>query len=237
MSTPHNSANLGDIAKLVLMPGDPLRAKHIADTYLSEVKQFNNVRGMGGYTGLYKGHEISVMGSGMGMPSMGIYSYELYKFYDVESIVRIGSCGALQKEIALYDMILTSKAFTKSSYGQVQNGYSEPWRDPSVELNSRIEKIANNLGFPLLQGPVVSSDVFYSDIAAEHMKDYNAHGILAVEMEAFALFHNAAIFNKQAATLLTVSDNVITQEETTAEERQVAFTHMMSVALGLAIPE
>ncbi len=134
-------------------------------------------------------------------------------------------------------MILTSKAFTKSSYGQVQNGYSEPWRDPSVELNSRIEKIANNLGFPLLQGPVVSSDVFYSDIAAEHMKDYNAHGILAVEMEAFALFHNAAIFNKQAATLLTVSDNVITQEETTAEERQVAFTHMMSVALGLAIPE
>ncbi len=237
MSTPHNSAKVGDIAKLVLMPGDPLRAKHIADTYLTEVKQFNNVRGMGGYTGLYKGHEISVMGSGMGMPSMGIYSYELYKFYDVDSIVRIGSCGALQKDINLYDMILTSKAFTKSSYGKVQNGYSDSWREPSAELNGRIENIAITLGLPLLQGPVVSSDVFYSDIASEHMVDYTAHGILAVEMEAFALFHNAAILNKKAATLLTVSDNVITQEETTAEERQVAFTNMMSVALELAVPE
>ncbi len=234
MGTPHNSAELGDIAKVVLMPGDPLRAQHIAETYLEDVKQFNHVRNMLGYTGTYKGRKISVMGSGMGMPSIGIYSYELYKFYGVESIIRVGSCGAIREELDLYTTILCDKAYTYSTFGKVQSGYTEPWRAPSRELNDKIKTIATGLNIEMLEGAVVSSDVFYSHIAGELMKDYLANDILAIEMEAYALFHNAHELGKRAAALFTVSDNIVTQEETSAEERQTAFSHMMLIALELA---
>ncbi len=234
VGTPHNSAQVGDIAKVVLMPGDPLRAKHIAETYLQEVTQFNSVRNMLGYTGTYKGRRISVMGSGMGMPSIGIYSYELYKFYEVESIIRIGSCGAIRKELDLYTTILCDKAYTYSTFGKVQSGYTEPWRSPTPALNEKIKSIASKLNIAMEEGAVVSSDVFYSDIAADLMKDYLKNDILAIEMEAFALFHNAHVLGKQAAALFTVSDNIVTQEETSATERQNAFSNMMLIALELA---
>ncbi len=237
MSTPHNSAKLGDIAKVVLMLGDPLRAKHIAETYLDNVQQFNSVRNMFGYTGIYKGRKISVMGSGMGMPSMGIYSYELYKFYEVESIIRIGSCGAIHGNLDLYTTILADRVYTDSTYGKVQSGYQGQWQEPNKVLNKNIKNIANSLNIELKEGAVASADVFYSEIADQLMQNYLTHNILAVEMEAFALFHNATILGKKAAALLTVSDNIIIQKETTVDERQRAFSDMMLIALELAAEE
>ena len=161
MSTPHNSAERGDIAKLVLMPGDPLRAKVVAETYLENPVQFNTVRGMLGYTGTYKGHRVSVMGSGMGMPSIGIYSYELFHFYDVEAIIRIGSTGAMLPEINLYDVILASAAYSESSYAFQQGGCPDKVIKPSEELNEVLRQGAARLGYPIDEGVVNSSDVFY----------------------------------------------------------------------------
>ncbi|TVP94280.1 MAG: purine-nucleoside phosphorylase [Acholeplasmatales bacterium] len=235
MPTPHIAAHdAADIAKLVLMPGDPLRAKTIADTYLDNVKQFNTVRNMFGYTGTYKGRPISVMGSGMGMPSIGIYSYELFKFYGVEAIVRIGSCGAYDPKLKLYDVLLAVSAYSESSYARTQSGdYDDAYTYPSTVLNQQIEAGAKALGIPLTKGVIHSSDVFYR----EHFDDYKTihreHNAIAVEMEAFALFHNARVTGKQAACLLTVSDSLVTHEATTAEERQNAFTKMMEIALSL----
>ena len=233
--TPHIEAKKDDIAKLVLMPGDPLRAKMIADTYLEDVKQFNTVRNMFGYTGTYKGKQISVMGSGMGMPSIGIYSFELYTFYGVEKIVRIGSCGAYTKDLKLYDVLLADRAYSESSFSKTQSGtYDDIYTYPSFELNNAIEANAKSLNIPITKGTIHSSDVFYR----EHFDDYKAifknHQAIAVEMEAFALFHNAAMTGKQAACLLTVSDSLVTKEATTSEERQTAFTKMMEIALSLA---
>ena len=233
--TPHIEAKKDDIAKLVLMPGDPLRAKMIADTYLEDVKQFNTVRNMFGYTGTYKGKQISVMGSGMGMPSIGIYSFELYTFYGVEKIVRIGSCGAYTKDLKLYDVLLADRAYSESSFAKTQSGtYDDIYTYPSFELNNAIEANAKSLNIPITKGTIHSSDVFYR----EHFDDYKAifknHQAIAVEMEAFALFHNAAMTGKQAACLLTVSDSLVTKEATTSEERQTAFTKMMEIALSLA---
>ena len=233
--TPHIAASdKTEIAKLVLMPGDPLRAKMIAETYLEDVKQFNTVRNMFGYTGLYKGKPISVMGSGMGMPSIGIYSYELFKFYGVEAIVRIGSCGAYDPNLKLYDVLLAISAYSESSYAHTQSGdYDDVYTYPSTVLNQQIEVHAQRLGIPITKGVIHSSDVFYR----EHFEDYKTihkeHHAIAVEMEAFALFHNAKVTGKQAACLLTVSDSLVTKEATTAEERQNAFTKMMEIALPL----
>ncbi|WP_207289752.1 purine-nucleoside phosphorylase [Senegalia massiliensis] len=233
--TPHIEAkNKNEIAKTVLMPGDPLRAKFIADTFLEDVKQFNGVRNVLGYTGTYKGRRISVMASGMGMPSIGIYSYELYRFYDVENIIRIGSCGAYTPDAKLYDVILAKDAWSESSYAKVQGGYESDVIEGTPELNQRLEKYAKELEIPVSIERIHSSDVFYRQNFEEYKEIYNKYGCVAVEMEAFALFHNAKVLGKKAACLLTVSDNLVTKEETTSEERQNAFTNMMKIALEMA---
>ncbi len=235
MSTPHIEAKKGDIAKTVLMPGDPLRAKYIADNFLENVKRFNTVRNMFGYTGTYQGKEISVMGSGMGMPSIGIYSYELYKFYDVENIVRIGSCGAYTDEIDLYDVLLADKAYSESTYADVQSGdYKDAYTYPTPALNERIEAIAKDLDIPITKGVIHSSDVFYRENFDDYKRIHKDYGAIAVEMEAFALFHNARVTGKNAACILTVSDSLVTKEATSSEERQKSFTRMMEIALRLA---
>lgn len=236
MSTPHIEAKNTEIAPVVLMPGDPLRAQVIAETYLENVIQFNTVRNMLGYTGTYKGKAISVMGSGMGMPSIGIYSYELFKFYDVDTIVRIGSCGAYTEKLALYDVILATGAYSESSYANTQAGEKRPdILYPDRALNEQLEAAAAALKIPLKKGIIHSSDVFYRENFDDYQKIYATQKAMAVEMESFALFHNAQVLGKRAACLLTVSDSLVTQEATTSEERQNAFTQMMEVALSLAV--
>ena len=234
IKTPHISPfkdNL--IAKTVLMPGDPLRAKYIADTFLTDVVQFNEVRNMYGYTGTYKGRKISVMGSGMGMPSIGIYSYELYKFFDVDRIIRIGSCGAYSDKLDLYDTVLVEEAYSESSYAEVQSGEKSHILESSKELDDQMIKIAEDLKIPLHIGRIHSSDVFYRE-TFDYVAFNKEHDCLGVEMESFALFNNAKVLGKQAACLLTVSDSFVTSKVTTAEERQTAFTNMMKIALELA---
>ncbi len=232
--TPHNEARLTDIAKTVLMPGDPLRAKYIAETYLDNVKQFNTVRNMFGYTGTYKGKEISVMGSGMGMASIGIYSYELFDTYNVDKIIRIGSAGSYCEEAKLYDVILATSAYSESTFAKTQNGYELDKTFPSVDLTNQIEKKAKELGIEIKKGVIHSSDVFYRKAEDKYYeKLYKEHGCLCVEMESFALFHNAAVLGKKAACLLTISDSFITNEQTTALERQTSFNKMIELALAI----
>ncbi|MFV0479339.1 MAG: purine-nucleoside phosphorylase [Anaerorhabdus sp.] len=236
MSTPHNAAEKGQIAKTVLMPGDPLRAKFIAEVFLEDVQEFNTVRNMFGYTGTYKGKEVSVMGSGMGMPSIGIYSYELYTEYDVESIIRVGSAGGYTKDLNLYDVVLADSAYSESSYAKTQSGYEEDKTYPSKELNTSLLDAAKELNISVTTSCVHSSDVFYREGGIGYVQQLvDEKGCKAVEMESFALFHNASQLNKKAACLLTVSDSFVFEEKTTAEERQNSFTNMMKIALEAAI--
>ncbi len=230
MATAHISADKGDIAKTVLMPGDPLRAKFIADNYLTDVVMFNKVRNMFGYTGYYNGTKVSVMGSGMGMPSMGIYSYELFKEYDVDRIIRIGSCGALIPELKLFDLILTTASYSDSSYAYVQSGEESNILKPALSLNNHIEKVAKNEEIKLTKGIIYSTDVFYKENMTFD-KIVNEYKCIGTEMESFALFHNANLFNKEAACLLTVSDSLVTKEITTSEQREKAFLEMIDLAL------
>lgn len=230
MATPHIGAEKEDIAKIVLMPGDPLRAKFIADTYLSDVVMFNKVRNMFGYTGFYNGIKVSVMGSGMGMPSIGIYSYELYKDFDVDKIIRIGSCGALDPALKLFDIILVNASYSDSSYAFVQNGDESKLLLPSLSLTNHIGEIALKEGINIVMGTVYSTDVFYKDqMDLETMRI--TYKCIGTEMESFALFHNAELLNKEAACILTVSDSLITKEVTTAEQRETAFVKMVELAL------
>lgn len=222
------------IAKTVLMPGDPLRAKFIADTYLTDVIEFNHVRNMLGYTGTYKGKRISVMGSGMGMPSIGIYSYELFKFYDVENIVRIGSCGAYTDTLKLYDVILAKDAWSESTFAKTQGISKAKKLKSSSELNKKLVKAAKKLKIPMVSGTIHSSDVFYRERFDDYKDIFENQKCIAVEMESFALFANAMATGKKASCLLTVSDSLVTHEATTANERQVAFNKMMLIALELA---
>ncbi len=233
MNTPHINVKDGLIAKIVLMPGDPLRAQYIADTFLTDVVKINDVRNMYGFTGKYKGKKITVMGSGMGMPSIGIYSYELYKFFGVEKIVRIGSCGAYSPELNLYDTVLVEEAYSESTYALVQSGYDKNILPSSKELNDELKKIAKELNISIHVGRIHSSDVFYRE-NPDFTEIYEKYKCLGVEMESFALFNNARVLNKKAACLLTVSDSLVTHQVTTAEERQTAFTNMMKIALELA---
>ncbi len=228
--TPHNEAEKKDIAKTVIMPGDPRRATFIAENYLENVKLVNQVRGMLAYTGTYKNKEVTVMASGMGCPSMGIYSYELFKFYDVDHIIRIGSCGAYTKELHLYDLILVRECYSDSSYAKMQNGCEDKVLTSSDLLNQRIKNTAQQKGFPLSERRVYSSDVFYGEIV-DPVKMYEEKDCVAVEMESFALFHNAKVLKKGATCVLTVSDNLITKEETTSNEREKSFTRMMELVL------
>ena len=231
--TAHNNAKANDFAKTVLMPGDPLRAKYIAETYLENPRQVTAVRNMFGYTGTYKGKEISVMGGGMGMPSIGIYSYELFNFYDVDQIIRIGSAGALQDHMKLMDVVIGMGACTDSNYAYQYGlpGAFAPIAD--YELMNKAIETAKRQGTNVVVGNVLSSDVFYN--ADPTVNDrWRSMGVLAVEMEAAALYMNAAKAKKKALCMLTISDHIYTGEALCAEDRQLGFGKMMEIALELA---
>ena len=231
--TAHNNAKANDFAKTVLMPGDPLRAKYIAETYLENPRQVTAVRNMFGYTGTYKGKEISVMGGGMGMPSIGIYSYELFNFYGVDQIIRIGSAGALQDHIKVMDVVIGMGACTDSNYAYQYGlpGTFAPIAD--YELMNKAIETAKRQGTNAVVGNVVSSDVFYN--ADPTVNDrWRSMGVLAVEMEAAALYMNAAKAKKKALCMLTISDHIYTGEALCAEDRQLGFGKMMEIALELA---
>lgn len=232
--TPHNNAKVGDIAETVLLPGDPLRAKFIAETFLENVVQYNTVRGMYGYTGYYKGKRVSVQGSGMGMPSIGIYSYELIHFYGVKNLIRIGSAGAINKNLKLHDVVIGMGACTNSNYA---DHYELPGTFApiaSFELLQKAVSVAKEQGTEVTVGNILSSDVFYGEPGSDSLLRWQKMGVLCVEMEAAALYMNAARAGVNALTILTISDCPFTGEETTAHERQVAFTKMMEIALELA---
>lgn len=233
MSTPHNGAEKGDIAKTVLMPGDPLRAKYIADTYLKDVKCFNTVRNMFGYTGTYEGKEVSVMGGGMGMPSIGIYSFELYHFYDVDQIIRIGSAGGISNKVKVRDLVIGMGASTNSNFASQYKlpGTFAPIADFGL-LRKAVE-IAEEKNIPVAVGNILSSDTFYTDDETANDR-WKKMQILCVEMEAAALYMNAARAGKKALCMLTISDHLYTGEALSAEERQTSFHEMMEVALKLA---
>ena len=230
--TPHNAAQRGDIAPRVLMPGDPLRAQFIAESYLTDIEPFNHVRNMLGFTGRYEGVPISVMGSGMGMPSMGIYSYELYHFYGVEQIIRVGSAGAFAEQLELHDLVAAQGASTNSAYAAQYKlpGSYAPIAD--FGLLRRAVEAAEARDWPIHVGNVLSSDTFYS-ADEDAVARWARMGILAVEMEAAALYMNAAYAGRRALCLLSVSDHVIRGTALSAEERQTAFTRMMEIALSL----
>ena len=234
--TPHiELSDKEQVAKTVLMPGDPLRAKFIAETYLTDVVKFNNVRNMFGYTGTYKGKRVSVMGSGMGMPSIGIYSYELFNFYDVDTIIRIGSAGSYTKEADIYDVVLVEDAFSESSYASVAFGYKENILEASKATCDKLEEAAKKLNYPIIKGRCHSSDVFYRKIGNVLTDVAKKYHCTAVEMESFALFANAKYSGKNAACLLTISDSFVNDKVTTAKERQESFNKMMEIALEAAI--
>jgi purine-nucleoside phosphorylase len=231
--TPHNEAKMGDIAKTVLMPGDPLRAKFIAETYLEDVVCFNKVRNMLGFTGTYKGKKVSVMGHGMGIPSIGIYSYELFHEYDVDNIIRIGSAGGVADSVKLRDIVIGMGASTNSNYAAQYKlpGTFAPIAD--FGLLRKAVDAADKLNIKTVVGNILSSDTFYSD-DAEANSLWRKMNILAVEMEAAALYMNAARTGKKALCILTVSDHVFTGESLSAEDRQLTFRDMMEIALEIA---
>ena len=234
MSTPHNTAKPGDIARTVLMPGDPLRAKYIAETYLTNVKCFNTVRNMLGFTGEYKGKPVSVIGSGMGIPSIGIYAYELYHFYDVDTIIRIGSAGGLSDSVKLRDVVAGIGACTNSNFASQYRlpGTFAPVAD--FTLLRRVAEIAEKRGISLKVGNILSSDVFYNDDPGFN-DAWKRMGVLCVEMESAALYMIAAHAGKHALGMFTISDHIYTGEALSPEDRQTSFHEMMEVALEAAL--
>jgi purine-nucleoside phosphorylase len=233
MPTPHNNAKKGDIARTVLMPGDPLRAKFIAETYLENPVCYNEVRGMLGFTGTYKGVPVSVQGSGMGIPSMGIYSHELYNEYDVENIIRIGTAGSIADKINLREIIIGVSASTNSNYAAQYRLPGTYAPTASWKLIAEAVKAAEAKGCIYHAGNILSSDTFYDD--ANSLAEWNKMGVLAIEMESAALYMNAARAGKNALCILTVSDCPLKGLSTTAEERQTSFRDMMEIALETAI--
>ena len=231
MGTPHNEAAQGAFAKTVLMPGDPLRAKFIAETFLQDAKLVNNVRGVQGYTGTYQGTPVSVMASGMGMPSIGIYSHELFHVYDVDNIIRIGSAGAISPKLKLRDVVAGQAACTNSSYPAQfgLRGAFAPIAD--FTLLETAVAVARRMGVSMPVGNLFSSDTFYD--ATQPSTDWGKMGVLAVEMEAAALYMNAARAGKKALCILTVSDHLFKEQELSAKERETSFTEMMEIALEL----
>lgn len=230
--TPHIEAKAGEFAETVLMPGDPLRAKFIAETFLEDAKLINNVRGVQGHTGLYKGKRVSVMASGMGMPSIGIYSYELFNFYDVKNIIRVGTAGVIRPDLKVRDIVIGQGACTNSQYGS-QFGLPGTFAPIcSFELLQKAVAAAQKIGITPVVGNLYSSDTFYDD--SQGLSKWQKMGVLAVEMEAAALYMNAARAGKNALAICTISDNPFTGEATTSEERQNNFTKMMEIALEIA---
>lgn len=235
MGTIHIEANREDVAKVVLMPGDPLRAQFIAENYLEDVVQINKVRNMFGFTGYYKGVRVTVMSSGMGGPSIGIYSHELFNKYDVDVIIRTGSTGAYSEKLNMYDVMLVESSWSQSTYAKTYSGYEEDVVYPSNKLNALIKEVANNLNIDIKEGRIHSTDAFYTKDKSvlHHIRD--TYGCLGVEMESFALLHNANVAGKKAACLLTVADHALTNEKATVEERQHAFENMINLALGTIV--
>jgi purine-nucleoside phosphorylase len=228
--TPHIEAKNGEIAKTVLMPGDPLRAKYIAENFLDNVKQVNSVRNMLMFTGTYKGKEVSICGSGMGIPSIGIYSYELFKFYGVDTIIRVGSSGAYSEHLKLYDVVLATEAYSDStSFSKLVIGEDVHVTYASKEINDRLKASADKLNINLFEERVHSSDVFYAIRPLEETVETTQAS--CVEMESTALFTNAKATGKSAACLLSISDHLVTKEETTAKQRETTFSDMIKVAL------
>ena len=238
MSTPHNEANKGDIAKTVVMPGDPLRAKYIAENFMENYKLVNQVRGMYAYTGTYKGKELTVMAHGMGMPSVGIYTYELFKFYDVENIIRIGSCGGYKPELKLFDIILSKNVFSESNYALTLNNDDCHIVSSSKELNNIIQNTAEESNVKMVTGNTVCTDCF--DVYMTDVKKFlnripDGFDPVSAEMEAFALFYNAKLLNKKAACLMSVVDSKFIKDVATPEERQTGLNTMIKLALDSAI--
>ena len=238
MSTPHNEANLGDIAKTVIMPGDPLRAKHIAENFLENAKLVNQVRGIYAYTGTYKGKDVTVMASGMGMPSMGIYCYELYKFYNVENIIRIGSCGAYKPELKLFDIILSENVFSESNFALTLNNEDCHIISGNEYLNNIIKDTAKKTNVNLYLGNTVCTDcfdVYMTDVnkfLERVPKDFNP---VSAEMEAFALFYVAKILNKKASCLMSVVDSKYIKDVATPEEREKGLDKMIKLSLDSSL--
>ena len=234
MPTLHNSAQKGDFAPTVLMPGDPLRAKFIADNYLDHIRLVNNVRGIQGYTGEYKGKPVSVMASGMGIPSIGIYSYELFHEYDVQNIIRVGSGGMISPKLRLRSIVAGMSAYSNSNYGAQFGFKGNLGPCCSFELLEKAVAAARRMGVEMPVGPVYSSDTFYDRSDPKPAAVLKNLGVLCVEMEAYGLYLNAAYAGKNALSLLTISDNVFTGESLTAQEVRETFTQMMEIALEIA---
>lgn len=234
--TPHIEAKKGEIAKIVLMPGDPLRAKYIAENFLDEYKLVNTIRNMFAYTGKYKGKEITVMASGMGMPSMGIYAYELYKIYEVETIIRIGSCGGYDKSLNLFDTIIVEESYTEGNFAYTFNNEKCNWVEPTKELNNIIEEIANQSGLKYAKGAVLCSECFDLYMPeVQKLLDRMPKNIIAAEMESFTLFYIAKFLNKKAACLLTVVDMIDKKEQVSPEDRQNALNEMIQLSLDTTL--
>ncbi|MCR4656341.1 MAG: purine-nucleoside phosphorylase [Lachnospiraceae bacterium] len=236
MATPHNEANKGDFAKTVLMPGDPLRAKLVAENFLENARCVNTVRNCLGYTGEYKNKPVSVMASGMGMPSIGIYSYELFAFYDVENIIRIGSAGSYSDRLNVLDVVIAESSYSDSTFARYTNGVEDSVIYPDKRINDTALAVAKKLGIDAKLAKVHSTDQFYTSPEMgswEEIRDRTNSE--CVEMESFALFNNANMLGKHAACLITISDSFVTAEEISAEDRQKSFTDMIRLALETAI--
>ena len=231
--TPHIESKKEDIAEVVLMPGDPLRAKYIAENFLTDYKLVNKVRNMFGYTGYYKGKRVTVFASGMGIPSIGIYSYELYKFYDVKKIIRIGTSGSFNKNIKVKDVVLSSGAYCKSYFDQLFDGNDINFIKSSESLNENIKTVATNKNIPLKIGKTITSDVFdlYSSSMEKFKSNYPEEDYLAVEMEAFGLFYMANRLGREASCLMTVVDSFYDEKSLTSEEREQSLNEMITIAL------
>lgn len=226
--TPHIEAKKGEIAKTVIMPGDPKRAKFIADNYLDDVKLVSNVRSIPAFTGKYKDKEVTIMASGMGMPSIGIYSYELYKFYEVEEIIRIGTCGALKDEMNLRDIVIPTEAYTLSNFAYQHKGNSKNKEYPSDDLNQKLIETAKKFDINTMTGTINTSDLFYLEYDDPKIKEYNC---LAVEMETFGLFYIANFLNKKASSVLTITDKIKTNEKLTPDEREKSLEKAIKIIL------
>ena len=234
MSTPHNEANLGDFAKTVIMPGDPLRAKYIAENFLENASLINKVRGMYAYTGNYKGTKVSVMAHGMGIPSIGIYCYELFKFYGVENIIRIGSCGAYKEDLKLFDIILAKNVYSESNFALTLNNEDCHIVSSSEELNSIIENTSKEINIPIVKGNTVCTDcfdVYMTDVNKFLERIPNDFDPIGAEMEAFALFYIANLFNKKASTLMSVVDSKYIKEIASPKDRESGLNNMIKLAL------
>lgn len=233
MSTPHLGAKKGDIAETVLLPGDPLRAKFIAENFLEDAVCHNEVRGMLGYTGTYKGKRVSVQGTGMGIPSISIYVHELLAFYGVKTVIRIGTCGSMQEDVKLRDVVIAMSASTDSSVNKLRFNGMDYAPTADFELLNAAWNKSRELGISAKVGNILTSDTFYGD-NPDGWKLWAEYGVLTAEMETAALYTLAAKFKARALSLLTVSDSIITHEKTTAEERQTTFKQMMEIALEIA---